>query len=682
MPRKLYSFLIGIDKYPKPGDLSGCVNDVHKIVHYLTNLKNDFYEEVVAPVVLTDEEGNRKNIIEKLSSEVQRLTSEDSFLFYFSGHGVNEVSQDVFHDNYNGLIQTLYCYLASFDEVEDNKLANKELRYILNQSAKGAHILTVFDCCHSGDMTRSVQKGRKMKAASVTPFPERPYDGFVFANKTTPEDLKSKDFGQIFSDNNIITLSACLSSEKAWEYNGGGTFTNSLLKTLEANRDAISYADLLKQIELHVRSTTLEKQTPTISILGDRKYDQLTSWLRLNGDRLKTGKNYVQYNDKSGWMFSKGKIHGVKKGDVITVQTSKEKSTHLTIDVVNLVDASLDANDQDLAGLDRTKLYRVINETLHKIEPVLGIRNINSDPDMFLQVASILKSDDRIEYSEVLGHCDYTVSLFNGLIYLSFPEQRFQPLNRQFDTTKHKGQFNSIQSYFDIDLTTLSNWFHLKNLEIQDNFHEIPIKVEMNTGDGDFRDVTNGSFALIPQGRTTNDCLYAKYELKVTNESEDNIYVTLLALYHSRHEISADGFDGETVEILPGKSKVVKNFLQLDTYQEVYNWEAEKVYLKFLVNNTGEITQEISGLTQEGFVAPLTHLGDSRGGGSIDEIEDPVKNALYTTELTLKNNTLNRITGPLKSNLAWYMDNQKLAPFIEALYPETGKRKAVKKKSP
>ena len=89
-------------------------------------------------------------------------------------------------------------------------------------------------------MTRSIEKDRKMKAASIRPFGERDYKDFIFSKETTADELRAKDFNQIFPDNNIVTLSACLSSERAWEYNGGGTFTNSLIKTLESSNSAIS----------------------------------------------------------------------------------------------------------------------------------------------------------------------------------------------------------------------------------------------------------------------------------------------------------------------------------------------------------------------------------------------------------------------------------------------------------
>ena len=667
MPRKLYSFLVGVDKYPKPGDLSGCVNDVRKIENYLINLNSSFYDEVVAPMVLTDKEGNRKNIIARLQKQVKKLGSEDTLLFYFSGHGVNEISTDLFYDNYNGLIQTLYCYPPA-NPKEDNKLANKELRYIFGQCAKGAHILTVFDCCHSGDMTRSMEKDRKMKAASIRPFGERNYKEFLFSNKTTPDKLRTTDFNEIFPDNNIVTLSACLSSERAWEYNGGGTFTNSLIKTLETNNSAISYADLLKQIELHVRSTTHEKQTPTISILGDRKYDQLTSWLRLNGDKMTKGKSFIQYNDKTGWMFSKGKMHGVAPGDVISIRKSKSQTTDLKIKEVNLIDSIIDQSDTDQVTLDESKIYAVIGETVHKKKPVLGIHNIDGSDAFFKQIESILKQDDSIDYSTVLGQCDYHVNIFNGLLYFSFPDSTYQPLNKQFDLVKNEGQTNSLTSYFANNVPTICNWFHFKNLEIQDDFEEIPVSIEIKTEDTEYCDITNGSFKMTPEGRIHGGCLGRKYDIKVSNESNDNIYVTLLAAYHSLHEISA--VDNKTFEILPGKSKIFKNYMQIDPYQEIYNWEEERVYLKFLVNNYGEITQEIASLSQDGFSAPLTHKGESRGGGSIEEIENPVKNGLYTTELILLNDSVNKVSGELESNFAWYLQHKQLFPFIENLYPK------------
>jgi len=670
MPRKLHSFFVGIADYPRGAELTGCLVDINNMTDYIKNLETSFYDEILEPVILTDQKGNRNNILDSLEKAVAGVESEDTLLFYYTGHGVNEISKDLFKGNYNDMVQTLFCHNPS----ENNRLASKELRYLFNKCPKETHILAIFDCCHSGDMTRSIQSEIQIKTAQATAFPQRDFKDFVFSEKTTQSELKSKEFNDIFPDRNIVTLSACLSGETAYGLDNGGFFTNSLLKILKANHDIISYADLLKQIDLDIRRSDKFKQAPTISILGDRKYDQLTSWLRLNGDKLKSGKNFIQHNDKSGWIFSKGMLQGVNAGDEITIEVSKSSHVTLKVKKVNLVDSEIDQSSFSGLNLDTEAIYHVVSSNLIKRKPILAINNLDKPQDHFKEIESYLKNCEKISFSSDLNNADYHVNIFNGLMYFSFPYSSYQPLNKQIVLSGNDNSIIDLESVLAKNIQILINWFHYKNLEIQDSFSQIPLKVEIKTENSDYCDVTSGSYSMVPQGRHRGS-LFKKYDLKVTNESNDNIYVTLLALYNSRHEISADGFEGETVEVLPGKSKVIENYMMFDSYQEIYNWESEKVYLKFLVNNYGEITQEIASLTQEGFLAPITHEGEARGGGSVEEIETPVKNAIYTTELILENNTINKISGELETNLELCLSNNILGPFIERLYPVLTKKK-------
>ena len=676
MPRKLYSFIVGIADYVEASKLPGCLVDVNNMIDYIGAVKNSntsFYDEIFDPIVLTDKEGQRENIIFNLENLVSKLEGEDTLMFYFCGHGVNEVSNGQFYGNFNDNIQSLYCY----DSDENNRLTSKEIRYILNQSPKESHILSIIDCCHSGEMTRSVRPKIRRRSASASAKPERSFNDFIFKDKTTDEAVRSKEFNEIFPDSNVVTLSACLSREEAFGNDYGGFFTTSLLRILYANNDVINYADLLKQIDLDIRREDKWKQAPAISILGDRRYDQSTSWLRMNGDNLKSGYSFIKYNYEIGsWIFSKGVMHGVEVGNTIRIKISDEETADLIVDSVNLVDSVIHSNSTSDLELKDDQIYKVTYSDINKRKPNIGLNNLDCDQALYQQVESILKVDDSINYVDDLNNADYHVNLFNDFLYFSYPNLSYQPLNRQFDLSKDLGDLNSLKSFLRNDMIILTNWFHLKKLEIQDTFPEIPLSVELRYDKGEYIDITNGIIDLNPEGRSKKkSVLYKKHDLRITNTSSKTIHVTLLALYNSRHSISTHAFKNETVDIDPGKSKEILDYwITLDNYQEIYNWEYEKVTLKFLVNTYGKIDQDIASWTQEGFLEPLTlqdfSIGTSRGGGGEDELENPIKNGLYTSEVVLNNNTLNKITGELEERLASYLEHKKLGPFIRKLYPE------------
>lgn len=672
MPRRLYSLLVGIADYHEAPRLDGCLIDVDNMTNYIKEIqesKPNTYDEVIDPVVLVDKYATRENILDHLKQVVSKLEEEDSLVFYYCGHGVNEMSQGQFFGNYNETIQSLYCYESS----ENNKLASKEIRFVLNQAPKEAHLLTLYDCCHSGEMSRSSRPKVQRRSASSSPASARSFDSFAFSELTTENELRSKEFYDIFPDRNIMSLGACLTREEAFGTDDGGFFTSSLLRILKANKNHINYADLLKQIDLDIRRTDKYKQAPAMSILGDRRYDQSTSWLRMNGDHLESGQSFIKYNfEIENWIFSKGMMHGLESGNNITVALSEIETADIQVGAVNLIDSIID--DASLKGLelDKETTYTVVGTDITKDKPTLSINAIDAEKDVLETIVSVLKDCDLIDFSEDLNEADYHLNLFNGLMYLSFPYHTYQPLNQQLGLADIGKDNEALKKALNNDIIILANWFNLKNLEIKDSFAVTPIRVEAKNHNSNYIDITDGNLDLVAKNRLPKkygSVLYRTLDLRITNISDSTIHVTLLALYNSKHTISNDGLIKETFDIDPGKTKEFLNFvLAIDNYQEIYNWEYETMYLKILVNNYGKIDQTVASFFQKGFKEPLTLQSSSRGYISVDEIENPVKNALYTSEIFLKNSTVDKVTGELAEKYDAYMADKKLAPFMAKLY--------------
>lgn len=670
MPRKLYSLIVGIADYQEASKLEGCLIDVDNITKYVRDLQKEMpkaYDAIIDPIVLIDENATRDLILDHLNKVVMSLENKDTLLFYYCGHGVNEISQDQFFGNYNDTIQSLYCY----DVAENNTLASKEIRYVLHQAPEEAHILTLYDCCHSGEMSRSSKPKVQRRSASSSPKSARSFENFTFSNETTEEELRSKDFNEIFPDSNIISLGACLPREEAFGNDYGGFFTSSLLRILEANKNIINYADLLKQIDLDIRRTDQYKQAPAISIIGDRRYDQSTSWLRMNGDHLESGQSFIKFNENTGWIFSQGLMHGLKEGNSISIELSDNETADVDLKTVNLIDSLIDDDSIKNLELDQEMIYKVVRTDINKAKPVLAINNIDAETEIFEQLASILRDNDQIRYSKDLNEADYHVNLFNGLVYFSFPFHAYQPLNRQIEINTDPSQISNLKKTFKNDITILSNWFRLRHLEIKDSFPETPITVEAKSDDM-FVDITNGRLDYIALERLPKkygSVLYHSLDLRITNISDNAIHVTLLALYNSKHTISNDGLLKETFDIDPGKSKEFKGFiLAIDNYQEIYNWDHESMILKVMVNDYGKIDQSMNSFFQVGFNEPLTLQSSSRGFIAVDENENPVKNALYSSEITLINSSVDKVTGELKESYESYLADKKIAPFIDRLY--------------
>jgi len=569
-------------------------------------------------------------------------------------------------------LETIICHHQ--DKDKKFLLADKELRYLFHESNDtDAHIVTIFDCCHSGDIMRG--EGTEQIRRVSTKQPQRPYKHFLFRRKRA-SNFKNKWFNEVYPDANILTISACQSDQSSWEKSSGGYFTNALLKVLKKKNSVLNYNDLVKEVEIAIRNETSATQTPTIGIQGSRKYNQLTSWLRLNGDKLLSGAGFIQHNAREGWIYAKGSLMGVKAGDAITVRIGADKAIDLSIREVNLKDALVNIGD---TNLDENQTYPVISEP-PLFKPSVYIHDEDGETDIVALVKKVLEEDDRVTWAENKKEADFQLNIFNQSIYYSLLNHPYQPLHRQLDLMNNVNEGKTaaelaitIKAHIKDWNTTLDKWYYLKKLEKHDDFTAFPIKVELKlTNQGQWIDVTNGKKifkALKPNGitRWTSE----EFTIRVTNTYQRKIYVTPLTAFHAKLEVTSAAFFYNRSELLnPGATIEFKEKrLWLEDFQEIYNWLGETAFLKFIVSTKTDLTASIADLIQDGFKPPIT-LPDSvdMGGGDSIEIQKGEKWGVYTTELHVQNPTYNQISGSLKEKFEAYQSHELLSAFIERLY--------------
>ena len=164
MTRKIYPLLVALDLYDPSSrvpSLRGCVTDIESIELYLRSQVADGDWELVEPRVLKNEQATREGVITGFQEFLCQATENDVALFYYAGHGAQERAPKVFLPlEPDGMNETLVCYDSRTTTGRD--LADKELRYLINQVAKrNPHILVLMDCCHSGGGTREVAEGTR-----------------------------------------------------------------------------------------------------------------------------------------------------------------------------------------------------------------------------------------------------------------------------------------------------------------------------------------------------------------------------------------------------------------------------------------------------------------------------------------------------------------------------------------
>lgn len=276
------ALLVGINDYPNPANrLEGCVNDVFLMSSVLQDC--GFDAENIR--VVLNERATAGGIRERLEWLLDGSKDGQDRVFYYSGHGAQipgyGVGEVVDHDD-----ECLVSY--DFDWSRDHCVTDDQFYELYSQLPYGTRFLTIFDCCHSGGLSRN----GALKARGINPPDDirhrllrwNPKEGMWEQRKTKENapKLSAKSRTQFFGKSGItsrlgcasglrlnmtkgskqackdmghqgpympVILKACQEQEYAYEYRHGvvsyGAFTYSLAQVFRQRRRAPSWTALL-----------------------------------------------------------------------------------------------------------------------------------------------------------------------------------------------------------------------------------------------------------------------------------------------------------------------------------------------------------------------------------------------------------------------------------------------------
>ncbi|PVF95454.1 hypothetical protein CPB86DRAFT_711227, partial [Serendipita vermifera] len=148
--RSVFALIIGIDKYLNSRyQLCGAVNDARDMVHYLkTNLPSSTIRS------LYNQHATRRSIIRELDNLITntRIKHQDPILIFYAGHGAEAIPPA----SWNTQGQKVQMIIPHDYDDNHNVITDQGFATLLQElaSAKGDNITVIFDCCHSGSMTR------------------------------------------------------------------------------------------------------------------------------------------------------------------------------------------------------------------------------------------------------------------------------------------------------------------------------------------------------------------------------------------------------------------------------------------------------------------------------------------------------------------------------------------------
>jgi hypothetical protein len=353
----VYSLLIGINEYQNKriSTLNGCENDVDLLSKTL-QLKLNVDKQHIN--ILKNQQATRQNIIDQFQQHLtQQVTADDVALFYFSGHGAQADTPEIFWDiEPDHLEESLVCYDS---HVEDSPaLRDKELRYLIKDLADtGAHIVILLDCCHGGHGTRYGvvdDHPDAMERVRLAPKDktQHPLSSYLF-NQRMQADLEST--GGLAQGKHIL-IAACqdfqLSQERLLDNTSGihGLFTYSLCKTLNTLQSQVSYRELRNRIHAFVAKRNLHQSPQVEAIAGANETETLFGGEFLANTFLVSK---TKANNKTIWTLNAGALHGLHQDDQLALFNESSDSHQLSnvvtkarLHTLNSFDSVLEIEDK------------------------------------------------------------------------------------------------------------------------------------------------------------------------------------------------------------------------------------------------------------------------------------------------------------------------------------------------
>ena len=299
------ALIIGINNYPDPANhLDGCVNDAFRVSEVLQ--ERGFQPQNIR--LLLDDRATANAIRERLAWLLYRAEDGMERVLFYSGHGAQIPGKNGFEE-----IDHVDECLVPFDFAwtDETAITDKDFYRLYSDLPYGARFFAMFDCCHSGGLTRSGAR----KARAIDPPDDvrhrmmkwNPKRKMWVERKLPPINA---DFGgkrgekQAYMGKNLATfklgramrlrrlpvskyhsldkdcrgpflpvlLEACAEGQLAYEYRHGvtsyGAFTYSVTEALRDNRE-ITFRELINKAN-NVLQNTL-KYDQTAQLIGPAK---------------------------------------------------------------------------------------------------------------------------------------------------------------------------------------------------------------------------------------------------------------------------------------------------------------------------------------------------------------------------------------------------------------------------
>jgi len=261
------ALLIGVDhyaKFPPDKQLHGCVNDAEAMAALL---EDRFGFPPDTTTLLRNEEADQQGIRDAAEALIAATGPDDVVVVLYSGHGSQRSSADPTEGD--GLDETIVPHDSGRRPNPNLDIADKEINgWVRRLNAKTANLTLIFDCCHSGTITRDAfgETGRSvepdLRPVAEMGLVEAPADGAGPASDVREADTDRGPSGWLPIFGRYVLIAGCMDAELSHEMEVGegdaavahGALTYFLGQELAAAQPGTTYRDAFERASIGVSS--------------------------------------------------------------------------------------------------------------------------------------------------------------------------------------------------------------------------------------------------------------------------------------------------------------------------------------------------------------------------------------------------------------------------------------------
>ena len=420
-----HALFIGINSYPQLDnkDLRGCLNDVALMADVLGE-RFGFPAENMR--FLRDAEATRDNVLAAFDGLVDRVEDDDIVTVVYAGHGSR------LRDPHGGadLLESMVTYDSGRGDLGPNRdVLDYEIDWFVQRlNHKTPYVTLLFDCCHSGSVTRDAfgsltrevePDTRSIEEAFPDALPPKPPQG----NGALIDGDGAG--GWLPGSRSAVVIAACDASELANEH--------QVLDGEEVIRHGAMSWFLSRELLRATSGTTwrdvFEKVAPTIAAEHPRQHPQMEGKADevLFGTRELTPSSYLKVTtvDDEGVELAGGAAHGLTSDSLYAIHThgthaAGPEGSELALVRVDSVGATTSRATWESGGDDVEVGMRAFARSVALEDPALRVC-IHVPDDKAAEgrkLAAMLGGSDLLEVVEMDQPADVLVRLLAPRTFL------------------------------------------------------------------------------------------------------------------------------------------------------------------------------------------------------------------------------------------------------------------------